>query len=134
MKQILEKFQNVFLEGLEKLENENIAEALQKFKEVSGIFPELLEKTSKAELELKKYAELIFINKRTKKIKAFLILLLFLFLSFLKYHLKLIFLLLLAFYLNYCLKYIGLNMGLGVYIIILNKSFILRIIIFFCFK
>lgn len=69
MRQILEKFQNVFLEGLEKLENENTAEALQKFKEVSGIFPELLEKTSEAELELKKYAELFVSAENSEKLK-----------------------------------------------------------------
>lgn len=69
MRQILEKFQNVFLEGLEKLENENTAEALQKFKEVSGIFPELLEKTSDAELELKKYAELLVTAENSEKLK-----------------------------------------------------------------
>ena len=69
MRQILEKFQNVFLEGLEKLENENTAEALQKFKEVSGIFPELLEKTSEAEVELKKYAELLVTAENSEKLK-----------------------------------------------------------------
>ena len=68
MRQILEKFQNVFLEGLEKLENENTAEALQKFKEVSGIFPELLEKTSEAEVELKKYAELLVTAENSEKL------------------------------------------------------------------
>lgn len=45
MKQTLEKFQNIFLEGLEKLENEKIEEAIKKFKESSEIFSEILDKT-----------------------------------------------------------------------------------------
>lgn len=45
MKQTLEKFQNIFLEGLEKLENEKIEEAIKKFKEGSEVFSEILDKT-----------------------------------------------------------------------------------------
>lgn len=45
MKQTLEKFQNIFLEGLEKLENEKIDEAIKKFKEGSEVFSEILDKT-----------------------------------------------------------------------------------------
>lgn len=69
MKQILEKFQNVFLEGLEKLENENIKEAVEKFKEVSELFPNILEKSEEMDLEktLKKFFESEFWEKTLKK-------------------------------------------------------------------
>lgn len=64
MKQTLEKFQNIFLEGLEKLENENIEEAIKKFKEASVVFSETIDKTKEENLE-KKMAE--FFESETGK-------------------------------------------------------------------